>query len=268
MNEKLKNYILFSFIILVLILLAFIGFKSWSIFVLSNLIDIKTFSSIFLYLFAFFAGLITFFAPCATGILPAYISYYLNLEDSKEKDGRLKRSIYLGSIAASGIMSLYLVIGIALTIFGSSLATYFTLSKPIIAIILVIIGIALYINYSFKTNYIFNFINNLIKAERAKRSLFFFGILYGASALGCALLVFIPLVVLPFSTNFLTSLITFIIYAGSIGISMIITTVLIAFSKDILIKETIFIHRLKKITGIILILSGIYLSYYYIRFGM
>ena len=222
------------------------------------------------YLFAVLAGLISFFAPCAIGIIPAYAAYYLGLKEKDSNKNKFEHALYMGTAAASGIFVLYFTLGLILTIFGTSIAAYFSLSKLIIAFILLIIGTALILNYSFKENYIYNILNKKFIKGKAKNNLFFFGVLYGAAALGCAMLVFIPLVIIPISTgNFFVGIFSFILYSLSFGVSMIITTILIAYSKNVLVEKiTASSNKIKRVTGIILILSALYLIYYYVRYGM
>jgi len=279
MNQKTKNYLFLAMFFVLLAVIIFIGFKIWTQFILLNLFNIKNFPPFLFYLFAILAGLISFFAPCAIGIIPAYAAYYLELKENSEntkyyskfsKENKFKHAFKMGSIAASGIFVLYFTLGLLLTIFGTSFARYFSISKPIIAFILLIIGVVLIINYSFKNNYLYRLINKKIIRGKVKNNLFFFGILYGAAALGCAMLVFVPLVIIPIATgNFFTGLFSFILYSAAFGFSMIVTTILVAYSKHILVEKIAASSQIiKKITGIILILSAIYLSYYFMRYSM
>lgn len=270
MNKKTKYYFLFAIFLVVLLIIFFIGFKIWTQFILLDILKIGTFSPFLFYLFAVLAGLISFFAPCAIGIIPAYAAYYLGLKENNSEKDKFGHALYMGFVAASGIFVLYFILGLILTIFGTSIAAYFSLSKLIIAFILLIIGIGLVLNYSFKTNYLYKIIDKKLIKGKAKNNLFFFGLLYGAAALGCAMLVFIPLVVIPISTgNFFIGIVSFILYSLSFGVSMIITTVLVAYSKNILVEKIAASSgKIKRITGIVLILSAFYLIYYYVRYGM
>jgi len=270
MKGKLKNYLMFAMFLVLLIVIVFVGFKVWTQFILLNLFNIGAFPTSLFYLFAILAGLISFFAPCAIGIIPAYAAYYLELKENNSKENKFKHALKMGSMAALGIFVLYFTLGLLLTIFGTSLAKYFAISKPIIALILLFIGIALLVGYSFKTNYLYHLISKRVAKGEAKSNLFFFGILYGAAALGCAMLVFIPLVIIPITTgNFLVGLFSFILYSLAFGFSMIVTTILVAYSKNILVeKMTTSSKIIKRVTGVILILSAGYLFYYFVRYGM
>ena len=48
-----------------------------------------------LLVFAFTAGLISFFSPCAFPMLPAYISYYLGIGKEDEENRFIKNRIYI-----------------------------------------------------------------------------------------------------------------------------------------------------------------------------
>ncbi len=267
--SKKKNYLALAALFLIIALIAFAGFKTWTDVVLPNIFSVKSFPPSLFYSFALLAGLISFFAPCALGILPAYAAYYLELKESNG-NSRLGHSARMGFVAALGIFSLYMALGIVLTVLGTSAAAYFAVSKPIIAALLLAIGIGLVANYSPRRNYVYRLIQEKIIRGKAKNSLFFFGILYGASALGCAMLVFVPLVIIPLSTGrFLTGILSFMIYSLAFGLAMVVTTVLIAQSKNIMLKRISSSYaKIKKAAGATLILSAIYLLYYYARFGM
>ena len=44
--------------------------------------------------FAFTAGLISFFSPCAFPMLPGYISYYFGYNEEDRAENRVKNRIY------------------------------------------------------------------------------------------------------------------------------------------------------------------------------
>jgi len=266
-----KNKFLLGVLALFGIYIVYAGFKIWTGFIMPNLFNIKNLPIETFYIFAAIAGFISFFAPCAIGILPAYAAYYLELKEKRTKSqNRFFHALSMGVMAAAGIIVLYVILGAILVALGTSAAAYFTLSKPIIAAILIVIGVALLADMNFKKNHLYNIINKKLIKGKAKNSIFFFGVLYGAAALGCAMLVFVPLVIIPLSTgSALIGTIAFVIYSLAFGLAMIITTLLVAYSKNLLVDKIATSSKLlKRITGVVLILSAIYLLYYYLRFRM
>ena len=72
--------------------------------------------------FAFTAGLAALVSPCGAVMLPAYISYYLGLEDEKELGNdffkRLKNALLIGVVASLGLILLFGIFGLLWSVVG------------------------------------------------------------------------------------------------------------------------------------------------------
>ena len=251
-------------IVLVLLILAWFGYFSYLRFAAANISRINLLPPLVLYLFAFFAGIISFFAPCAIGILPAYLSYYLNIKEEKNKN-----AVYYGSFAALGLASFYLILGILTILFGQIVGmALMAYNREISAAILLIVGIGLLFNISFNVKKIFPVslsqkISKFSLSKSHEKGLFFFGIFYGVEAFMCALLLMVPLIINPILRgDVLTSIISFVVFSLALGLSMVAATVLISKSKNILTEKFMAsCASLKKIAGIVMILTAFFLIY-------
>lgn len=74
--------------------------------------------------FSLLAGLAAFFAPCPFAVFPAYIAYYLNIETGEAHRKHPLHALKIGSIVSLGIFSFYGVLGLAMSLFGTALASY------------------------------------------------------------------------------------------------------------------------------------------------
>jgi len=103
--------------------------------------------------FSFIAGLAAFLAPCPFAVFPAYIAYYLNIEQeaSLQNNGRFLRALKIGFIVSLGIFSFYGVLGIAMSLFGAILASYAYYLKLAIIPVFFILGWMLIAGKSFGT---------------------------------------------------------------------------------------------------------------------
>ena len=94
--------------------------------------------------------------------------------------------------------------------------------------------------------------------------------MYGLASTGCTLPVYMSAVIFPIlSGHAWAGLLTFLSFALAMGLMMLAVTVLVGLSQETLI------HRLqastvtiKRISGIVLILVGLYAGYYYLTAGM
>ena len=246
------------------LILAWLGYFSYLRYAAANISRISLLPPLILYLFAFFAGIISFFAPCAIGILPAYLSYYLNIKEEKDK-----KAFYYGSFAALGLASFYLVLGILIILFGQIIGmTLMAYNREISASILLIVGIGLLFDAgaNIKKLVPLSLSQKLSKFSLSKSretGLFFFGIFYGIEAFMCALLLMVPLIITPLlGGEVLTSIISFVIFSLALGLSMIIATVLMSKSKDIITEKFMASSlALKRIAGIVMILTAFFLIY-------
>ena len=259
---------------LTLILIA--GLYGWTELIGSYFGHSGSFSSPILLGFGFIAGALSFFAPCAFVLLPGYVSYYL-AQPGKRNGGRnrIRHSVLIGSVCGLGSVVFFVILGIGASLVGSSFSHYLIKVKPLIALFFVILGILLVADISIDLSKIrsripIRFSKNQDGGFIPISNFFMYGFGYGLATTGCVFPLFVLLIVVPITSgHFLTGFTTFLSFAFAMGLMMIGVTVLIGFSKDAFIKSlmtsTVWI---KRISGVILILAGLYLGYFFIRAGM
>ena len=262
---KKKYFFLLLGIFMLFILLSWIGYFGYLRYAAANVSKIKILPPLILYAFAAFAGVMSFFAPCAIGILPAYLSYYVNIKEVGDK-----KAVYYGGIAALGLSSFYLLLGILTVFFGQAVGmTLMLFNREISVVILSIVGVALLFNLSINVKKYLPFLKNkrlsegALKSKSQERGVFLFGIFYGVEAFMCALLLMVPLVIYPLvGGDLLTSIMSFTIFSLALGACMIGATVLISKSKHILTDRFMASSlMLKRIAGIVMLLTALYLMY-------
>tara|TARA_Y100000310_G_C20663001_1_gene805838 strand:- start:613 stop:1638 length:1026 start_codon:yes stop_codon:yes gene_type:complete len=265
-KNKIKNiYIIVLLgVFLSFLILSWIGYFAYLRYAAANVSKIRFLPPLVFYLFAFFAGIVSFFAPCAIGILPAYLSYYLNIKEVGNK-----KAVYYGSFAAAGLISFYLVIGVLTIIFGQIIGmTLMTFNREISVVILLLVGLALLFNVTIDLRRFFPFlykkeVSDITKSKSHEKGVFFFGIFYGIEAFMCALLLMVPLIIYPIlGGDLLTSIISFIVFSIALGLSMILATVLISKSRKILTEKFMTSTLiLKRIAGVVILLTAIFIIY-------
>jgi cytochrome c-type biogenesis protein len=218
--------------------------------------------------FAFSAGMVAFLSPCSFPLLPAYISYYLGLEETSPRKGKdaavLKRGILGGVVCAVGAILVLSLIGIGVSAFGGAIEPHIPKMELIVGAILVIMGMLML----FGTPLGFR-IKMKAGTRRGYTSLFSFGILYALATAGCVAPVFIGVVSRAISSGFVGGMMIFLFYALGLSLLLIIVTLLIASAKEIMMARLMrAMPYVGKVAAIILIVVGVYLvCYYFITFS-
>ena len=113
MTNKTQQIILWIAVAIVLFTVASIfGWKVLYGVIIPQTSNLATFSTLGIFAFAFIAGLIANFGPCSLGVLPAYMSFYLGMDEGEERHSPIKRSLKLGIIASFGVFSFFIVLGL------------------------------------------------------------------------------------------------------------------------------------------------------------
>lgn len=206
------------------------------------------------YIFTFVEGIASFISPCLLPMIPIYISYFAGKEDKK-----LSKTI----INSCGFVLGFTTIFILLAVLASSLGIIISENIKYIKILFGIIIIILGLNYM----EIFNikFLNqtkmkkvdtnnlNFIKA-------FAFGFLFSISWTPCiGTFLSSALLMVAKQQEILKGILLMLVYSIGLGIPFIISAILIEKLKEVFnfIKKNYKI--VKKISGIILIVMGIYM---------
>ena len=249
-----------------LLLLAVVGWAAWNEGALVGLRGVKFDSPLTLAAFGFVAGVGAFFAPCAFALFPAYISYYLTTAGiSRESPGR---SLALGLTCAAGSAVFFALAGIAIALVGGVISRYVIAMKPVVAIGVALLGLGLVADIRLPSAAIP--LGRLGGQVPRAAGLFLYGFGYALASTGCTLPIYVSTIVLPLTSGFAgAALVTFASFASAMAFMMLLTSLLVGLAKASVLQRlqasTVWI---KRASGAVLILAGIYLGYYYIAAGM
>jgi len=214
----------------------------------------------------FLAGIGGFFAPCAFALFPGYVSYYLTASGDS---GSPRRSLALGLACAAGSTAFFALVGLAITIVGGVISPYLIATKPVIALAVIALGVVQVLDVRMPSL-------ALPVGVTAARGLpvgvavFLYGFGYALASTGCTLPLYVSITVLPLTSGFSgAALLTFLAFAAAMAILMLVTTLLVGLAKQQLVaafqRSAVWI---KRASGVVLILAGLYLGYYYVTAGM
>ncbi|HXH13536.1 MAG TPA: cytochrome c biogenesis protein CcdA [Alphaproteobacteria bacterium] len=249
------------------------GWYGWTVLVLPLAPLVDPTAPLALILFGLLAGTAALFAPCAFPLFPAYVTWYLSLADRAPETGRLWRSLRYGLTCGLGAVVLSLAVGIGLAALGGALSRYLIAAKPFIALILVGAGVTTLTDLSLplpKWSGVKASLTAPVARQRPLRGLFLYGFGYGLASTGCTLPIYVGLVVFPLSSGaFGRALLAFLSFSAAMGGLMMLLTVCIGLSKRTLIQQLIASTALiRKVSGVVLILIGLYVGYYFLTAGM
>lgn len=216
---------------------------------------------------AFSAGIIAFFNPCSYAMLPAYISYVLGRETERRRKPAINSALEgasFGAAATLGFLSVFIAVGAVVSFVGEGIRPFYPWVLVGIGAILITLGALwltgtpLYLHFAPRG-----------RLKAAHISFYIFGIVYALAAIACVLPVFLMIVFSALSAGgFLSGLLIFLIYALGMGVMMIVVSMAVVLSKELLLRRfRSLMPYVHKVSAVILILAGIYiLIYWYTTF--
>jgi cytochrome c-type biogenesis protein len=205
-------------------------------------------------LFAFSAGVFSLFSPCSYALLPGYISFYLGSEFS------IKKGLAGGIASTLGLLSVFTVVGSLASILGEFIASIIPYLSLLAGGILITLGIRMIIQNRF-----FSITFNILPSKRkGYLGLYLFGVIYGFAGVGCSAPIFISILFYALSQGFINGILSFLVYALGMGLPLIVTSLLLAEGKELIIdKIRHYSDWIQKTSGFLLLMIGIYLIFYY-----
>jgi len=157
-------------------------------------------------------------------------------------------------------MTVFSVVGVLASSLGALLQTLVPLLDLLAAAILIVMGTVMLLEVQLPY---FSF-NVSPSRRRGLPGFYLFGIVYGMAGVGCSAPIFLSVLLHAMTKGPVNGLLTFAAYAVGMGIPLMVTSVLLAEAKDYVIARiTRITPRLHRVSGIILILVGAYLAYFY-----
>jgi len=206
-------------------------------------------------IFIFTAGALALLSPCGFPMLPGYISYYIGAKASLEK------AVSGGVACTLGLLSVFSAIGVAVSTLGSFVSRYIPLLELVAGLIVVFMGISMIIEIRFPTF----FTISRAPRQRGLVGIFLYGVVYGLATLGCSAPIFFSILFYAVAAGGpLHGMITFVVYVIGMGLPIIVTTILVAKAKKLMLERMVkMIPWFQKISGLVLIIIGVYLIYFY-----
>lgn len=215
---------------------------------------------------AFSAGMVTTVNPCGFALLPAYLSYFLGLDDTATADGPpatapVQRALAVSGAVTLGFLAVFGVMGFAWSSVSSLIGRRLPWFTLVVGIVLVALGIAMLRGFEPVLR-----LPKLQLSDRRRQlsSMFLFGVSYAIASLSCTIVVFIGIVGTTLDRqSFLSGLATFLAFGLGMGATLAILSIAVALAKSGIVRwfRRVLPH-MNTISGWLLIAAGLFVAYY------
>ena len=213
------------------------------------------------------AGGLAVINPCAFPLLPAFLSFYLGVDEARlpRAATRVAQGLLVGALVTVGFLGLFAVAGLPISFGAGAIAKAVPWAGLSTGVLLAGTGLAAAFGVHLPSP-----VHLHVQARREHRvgAIVMFGVGYGAASLGCTLPIFLTLVGASLGGGNKVAVFT----AYGIGMAVVLMSVSVAVA---LLREGVsrflrpLLPHMNRIAGALLVVSGAYLTYYWarIRFG-
>lgn len=216
---------------------------------------------------AFIAGMVATVNPCGFALLPAYLSYFLGLDDrGDDQAGDGPPNPVLRALAVSAAVTLgFIVVFGVMGVLWSSVSSWLGGNLPwftmVIGVVIVGLGVAMLAGFEPVIN-----LPKLQLSERRRElwSMFIYGVSYAIASLSCTIGVFVAVVSTTLrNSSFAEGIATFLAYGVGMGVTLSVLTIAVALAKQgIVARFRSLLPHMHTISGVLLILAGVFVTYY------
>ena len=211
---------------------------------------------------AFTAGLLSAVNPCGFPMLPAYMSFFIELDDESESSGtRIPQALRSALAVSAGFFVVFVSLGIPINAGVTWIYRWVPWLTMVIGVALASLGVAMLAGFRLKVM--------LPRLDRGGRdrtfgSMFLFGMSYAIASLSCTIGIYIAVVIGTTNReNLLSGVTALLCYAGGMTVILITLAVAIALARDGMVhRMRSLLQYVDRIAGVLLVLVGAYLVYY------
>jgi len=216
------------------------------------------------------AGGLSTVNPCGFAMLPAYLTFYVGADDDQLPTAttRTAQGLKTGLMVTAGFLLVFGIVGLPITYGATRIVRTIPWIGMALGLTLLVVGIATFFGRKLSMT-----INSPIRPEQNRRpkTMFLFGIGYGIASLGCTLPVFLAVIGASLATQGAGgALLVLVAYGVGMAIMLILFSTGAALVRDGLIRSVRRIMPyMGRITGAMLTVAGLYLTYYWgrVKFG-
>lgn len=212
---------------------------------------------------AFTAGMVATVNPCGFAMLPAYLGYFLGIDqgDDGRSSASVTRALLVGTVVSAGFLLLFAIAGALVSWTSIAVGRWSPWLTVVIGVALLGLGIAFLAGWEPALA-----LPRLDKGGRTRGmwSMFVFGISYAVASLSCTIGPFTAVVATTFSRSSLASgVATFVAYGVGMALLLMVLTVSLALARQgVLTRLRKAMPYFTRIAGAIMVIAGAYLAWY------
>ena len=218
---------------------------------MSPLIDVP-------FAYAFTVGMVATVNPCGFPMLPAYLSYFIGLDDTDvDRGARVVRAVSSAAAVSLGFLFVFTALGIPINAGVTSIYRWMPWFTIVIGAALLVFGGAMVAGWKPVV-----LLPRLDKGGRSRRfsSMVLFGVSYAIASLGCTLPVFLVVVTAGATA---ASAVSFVAYSLGMTVVLMSVSLALALTRESLVRTMRQATRyVDRASGVLLVLVGIYLIWY------
>lgn len=203
--------------------------------------------------FAFSAGVMTFFAPCAYPLLPGYLAYFLGGDTPPDRVGRLRHAVGVGITASLGVTAVYVgLAGVAVTV-GARYLQHLVVLGIAVGFGVLAVGVAMLAGVTSG-----QWLRvQLPERQRSYRGYAAFGAGYAIAAAGCTAPLFVAVALSALEAGPLSAAVIVGAYTAGMCSLLVSVTILTAIGRGSLLRRIAPEGgRLKRLAGGLLVVAG------------
>lgn len=216
------------------------------------------------------AGGLSTINPCGFAMLPAYLTFYVGADENELPTAttRTAQGLKTGLMVTAGFLLVFALVGLPITYGATRIVRAIPWVGMALGITLLVVGVATYFGRKISMTF-----DHGIRPDHDRRpkTMFLFGIGYGIASLGCTLPVFLAVIGASLATAGPGgALLVLVAYGAGMAIMLILFSAGAALVRDGLVRSVRRIMPyMGRITGAMLTVAGLYLTYYWgrVKFG-
>lgn len=212
---------------------------------------------------AFTAGMVATVNPCGFAMLPAYLGYFLGIDqgDDARSGASVTRALLVGTVVSAGFLLLFAIAGALVSWTSVAVGQFSPWLTIVIGILLFVMGLAFVAGWEPALA-----LPRLDKGGRTRGlwSMFVFGISYAIASLSCTIGPFTAVVATTFSRSSVASgVATFVAYGLGMALLLMVLTVSLALARQgVLVKLRSAMPYFTRVAGAIMVIAGAYLAWF------
>lgn len=217
---------------------------------------------------AFSAGVATFFSPCSVGLVPAYLAYYVGLDEGVDDDPvcALRAGGRFGGAAAAGILAVAAGAGLAVHLLTGTVGVSTARLGDGIWALGVVVGVLLVglgaLMVAGRGGWTLP-----VRPPKAKTvaGMAGFGAVFALASIGCTLPVFVAILTQALVAGPVGGLVTFVVYGMGLASLMLAISIALSLARDRVqaLLDRVLPH-VKTVAGLALAVAGLYTLYVYL----